>query len=367
MWRMGIGGAERAVYQLVREQRARGVEADVVVASASGFYGRRAREAGATVHELGCRHALDIRRSCRLTGLARRYSLVHIHSIEPLLIAAAARARTTKLVYTHRGGVRSHGVVKRLRLAAARPYLRKNFSVISGNTCQSAAVVAAYLEMPASDVPIVYNGLDFELLAPLRPRAQVMGELPPSAKASFLIGTASHLRALKRVHLLIDAIARLGDRAIHCLVLGDGPARPELERQVDVLGLPARVTFLGRKEHIGDYLQLLDVFVLPSGPEEAFGNAAVEAMGVGVPTIVFADGGGLTEHVTDRSTGLVVRDTDELAAALSELATDEILRRDLGEQGMKHVRAKYSLDAMFDRYARLYDGRACQTIGRVDA
>jgi glycosyltransferase involved in cell wall biosynthesis len=352
MWRMSIGGAERAVYQLVREQRERGVDADVAVASEVGLYGERVRETGARVYELGCRGALDVRRSRGLTRLAGEYDIAHHHGVEPLLLAASSRARTPCLVYTHRGGMRDRGVHKRLKLASARPLLRR-FAAVSGNTRQSAVVLARILGVSERDVKVVYNGLDFELLTPVRARSEVMAEVPELERKPFVVGTAANLQPWKRVHLLVDAVAQFGEAA-HCLILGEGPAKSSLEQQTGTLELHDRVSFLGRKDHVGDYLQLMDVFVLPSGPQEAFGNAAVEAMGVGIPTIVFADGGGLTEHVTDRATGLVVSDTSGLTAALSELASDDALRREIGTRGMEHVRTTYSLEAMFNRYASLY-------------
>ncbi len=227
---------------------------------------------------------------------------------------------------------------------------------MSGNTRHSARVLASILSLDARDVAVTYNGLDFSLLAPRRSKNEVLGELPAHARDKSLIGTASNLQRWKRVHLLLSTLAALRDIPIHCLVIGDGPARHELEGQATDLELGERVTFLGRKEHIGDYLQLLEVFVLPSGPEEAFGNAAVEAMGVGVPTVVFIDGGGLREHVAHRDTGMIVRDKGELAVTLRELLELDNLRQDLGERGRSYVRSTYSLEAMFERYRALYDG-----------
>lgn len=355
MWTMSIGGAERAVYQLVREQRLRGIDADVVVAHSPGLYGERVAGTGAIVHELRCRNALDVVSSRRLTSLARRYDVVHFHSIEPLLIAAASRTRACTLVYTHRGGIRRHGVVKKARLAAARPLLRRRFSAISGNTRQSARVVAGYLGIDPESVAVVYNGLDFDLLSPEREHGEVLAELPPAAADQLLVGTASNLQPLKRVDFLLDAIALRRDLPVHCVVLGDGPVRHDLEALAQELQIADRVTFLGRKKHVGDYLQLFDIFVLPSGPQEAFGNAAVEAMGVGIPTIVFADGGGLIEHVVDGETGRVVESAEGLACVLSELAADGSLRQELGDRGRQYVRSAYSLDAMFERYAQLYE------------
>lgn len=354
MWQMSIGGAERAVYQLVREQRLRAIEADVAVGNGLGLYGDRARDAGALVHELRCRGALDIRRSSRLTRVGDDYQIVHHHGIEPLLIAASTRARTPRLVYTHRGGVRDHGWRKQLRLRSVRPKLRR-FAALSANTRQSARVLAAYLGISEAQISVVFNGIDFDLLEPFRSRDEVMAELPASARDAFVVGTASKLQPLKRVHLLLEALASLRDRRFHGVILGDGPSRRGLEELSIALGLGERVSFLGQKEHIGDYLQLMDAFVLPSGPQEAFGNAAVEAIGVGVPTVVFADGGGLTEHMTDRATGLVVDDVTGLSEALAELARDEHLRHRLSKQGRRHARSKYSLYRMAEHYGELYE------------
>ncbi len=357
VWTMRIGGAERAVYQLIREQRRRGLQADIAVASELGVYAERLQATGAAVHHLRCRGASDLGRSLRLTKIARRYRVVHVHGIEPLLILAVARTKSA-LVYTHRGGLRSYGPGKRVRLAVARRHVRR-FDALAGNTKHSAAVAARWLDLPVERIAVVPNGLDFELLEPTRPPAEVLSELPAASRSSsLLVGTAANLQGWKRVDLLLAAVAK-SDSDIHCVVLGDGPVRDDLERRTRGLGIADRVTFLGRKAHVSDYLQLLQVFVLPSGPEEAFGNAAVEAMGVGIPTIVFADGGGLLEHVRHGETGLVVSSVDELAEALAKIKVDPQLRVALGSGGRDFVRRTYTLDAMFERYAALYEQALC--------
>ena len=74
----------------------------------------------------------------------------------------------------------------------------------------------------------------------------------------------------------------------------------------------------------------MDVFSLPSMGLESFGNAAVEAMALGLPTIVFADGGGLLEHVEHGRTGMVVETQAQLERAISQLMQDPSMRRELG-------------------------------------
>jgi glycosyltransferase involved in cell wall biosynthesis len=355
LWALDIGGAERAVFQLVREQRRQGVGADVLVGSHAGPYGERVRAVGATVHELGQRHALDVLRARPAAALFAAYDVVHVHVPEPLLVALAARrSRTWRAVYTHRGGIRDHAFAKRVRHAVVGRALRNRFDALSANTLQSARAAAALYRIPIARIPITYNGIDVALLAPARPLADVLGELPDAARTAVRLGTAANLRAWKRVDRLLRLVASLPGERIHAVILGDGPHRPELERLSRSLGVEDRVTFAGRREHIGDYLQAIDVFVLPSGPEEAFGNAVVEAMGVGLPVCVFADGGGLVEHVTDGETGFVVADERELVDRVRELVHDAGLRKRLGSAAQAAVRSRYAVAAMVHRYDELY-------------
>ncbi len=114
MWALDIGGAERAVYQLVREQRRAGLKADVAAGSHRGFYGRKAEEAGATVHELGQRSALDPTIARRALALFRRYNIIHFHSAEPALVALACLTPARKY-YTHRSGRFAYGRKQALR------------------------------------------------------------------------------------------------------------------------------------------------------------------------------------------------------------------------------------------------------------
>ena len=91
------------------------------------------------------------------------------------------------------------------------------------------------------------------------------------------------------------------------------------------------------------------------GEAGSVGNAAVEAMGVGVPTIVFADGGGMIEHIDDGRTGFVVAHEQELNALVTRLLDDrEQLGRAVGERGREAVRSKYAPVDAERRYEQLY-------------
>jgi glycosyltransferase involved in cell wall biosynthesis len=119
------------------------------------------------------------------------------------------------------------------------------------------------------------------------------------------------------------------------------------------------VSFVGLRDSVGDYLQLIDVFALPSGPDEGFGNSLVEAMGMGIASVVFADGGGLVEHISDRHTGLVAADQGAFERLLAELVENPALRHRLGSSGRGAVRSRYTRPGDVGRNVRRPAGRRC--------
>lgn len=366
LWAMDLGGAQRAVYEIVREQRRRGRQADVIVVSQAGVYGEKAREAGARVHELGLRRSLDLRLIRRAGRLLSAYDVIHFHDVDPLLMHCTVRLSGPLLLYTHRAGFFSYPFKRRIRYRLAARQLRRSFHGIFANTKQGARSASAIFAIPIEEIEVVYNGMDFSMLSPIRGRDEVLAELACSDPDLVRIGTSANLRDWKRVHRLLYAAHELSDEAAHYVIIGDGPELPSLQRLSSELGLNGKVSFVGRKEHIGDYLQTLDVFTLPSGPEESFGNSVVEAMGVGLPAVIFEDSGGLGEHVEDGSTGFVARDQTEYVLRLRELVTDKTLRRTLGTAALESVRRKYTPSAMVDRYDERYE-RADRERGDVNA
>ena len=88
---------------------------------------------------------------------------------------------------------------------------------------------------------------------------------------------------------------------------------------------------------------------------EGFGLPPLEAMACGVASI--STRVGCVDDLFDGGRcGRIIEpgDTDGLETALRELASDESLRRNFAEAGLKHVRSHYSLDVMIDRYRELY-------------
>lgn len=117
--------------------------------------------------------------------------------------------------------------------------------------------------------------------------------------------SVGNLYPIKGHRYLLEAVARIkNDTPLKCLVVGDGPERPALQRKAAELGLEGTVEFLGLREDIPSLLNHADLFAFPS-LWDGMGIAVLEAMALGVPVIAF-EAGGVPEMVRDGETGLLV-------------------------------------------------------------
>ncbi len=155
--------------------------------------------------------------------------------------------------------------------------------------------------------------------------------------------------------LLANALSRLLDLSWSLEVVGDGPARSDVE---DALALvKERVTWAGElcSAAVRDRLAAADLFVWPA-LNEAFGMALLEAQAAGLP-VVAGGSGGVSEIVVSGITGLLVPPGDALAfaAAVRSLIIDRGRRAALAEAAQHRARTEHDLPIAARRLAMVID------------
>lgn len=142
---------------------------------------------------------------------------------------------------------------------------------------------------------------------------------------------------------LAAALARLREYDWALTIVGDGPARDQVEAAFAALA--GRVSFLGARasRDVAALLAASDIFAWPA-IDEAIGIAFLEAQACGLP-VVGADTPGVAAIVADARTGLLAPpgDVARFADALRRLLVDETLRLRMGAQGIAHVRACHDI------------------------
>ena len=352
LWSGEIGGAERAVAQLAAYQRENDTfDVAIGFGRAEGEFARRARTDGVCVHDFQLKSGHDLRSVRRIRRVLAGYDVHHFHCAEIVVIMASLLCRKVRRIYTHRGGLFSYPPRQALRYALLAPIFRHFFAVTG--TAQAARAVEELFRIPRSSVVRTFNGVDADTLKPSQDPHLLRAQfgIPGS---TVVIGTAANLRSLKRIDSLIRAVASLSQDDYRLIVLGDGPALPDLTALAEATLPQGRGIFPGMVTNVGDWLAIMDIFALPSGPEESFGNAAVEAMTVGLPVLVRSDSPALAEHVIDGRTGFVVGDERELSVRLQQLVNDPSLRTTLGAAARETVVRRYTMEGMAAAFRGLY-------------
>jgi glycosyltransferase involved in cell wall biosynthesis len=354
LWNGEIGGTQRAVYQLVREQlRDPTLAPALLFAQGHGLYWESAQTLGCPVLELRAPHGHALRSVSGAVAVMRDFDIHHFHSAEPLLMVASTRCPRARRVYTHRGGIIDYPISRRLRYELSGVLLRHAFHGFSGNTAHGARCAAMIYRLPPERFRVTYNVFDPGLLTATRTPDSVRAELGVGP-GDFVVGTVANLKPWKRTERLIDAAAAISAAEVRVLIVGDGQDRSRLEERARRLGLASSVIFAGLRESPAEYLRAMDAFCLPSMGLESFGNAAVEAMALGIPTIVFSDGGGLVEHIERGKTGFVVDDQPELEKTLRALINEPELRHRVGVGGSAAVRTRYAPARSAEAFRALY-------------
>jgi glycosyltransferase involved in cell wall biosynthesis len=352
---LDVGGLERNVVNQVRQGQKLGQKVSVVCLDRPGVLAPRVEAMGATVVALdrppGLRPGMVFRTRKALAAL--QPDVVHTHQIATLLYGAAAARLLRVPLVVHTEHTREL-YTTRLRTRLLGRIGAKSCDVFYCLTEDMAKQVRDTAVAPARKVRVMQNGIDIaHFTETVGDRVAVRESLgvPPDAP---LIGTVGRLNEVKRQDVLIRAFGRLRQQFgnAHLVLVGEGPARAELEKLVADLDLGAFVHFAGYQPSSGPYLNAMDVFSMTSR-SEGMPQSMLEASVVGVP-VVASRVGGIPELVQDGRTGILFDFGDEvaLAAAWTKLLTDRDYARTLADAANQRVRQTFSVARMAGDYHR---------------
>lgn len=201
-------------------------------------------------------------------------------------------------------------------------------------------------------------------------RSSLEAFVDSSGKLKPLLLFAGRFLDFKRLPLLMEAVARVnhfyretGETVppFNLLVCGGVPGEWEGEHPHTAASRLAlsNVFFCGWLSHdeLSGALNLADSFVAPSY-YEPFGQVFLEAMATGVPVIGTRSGGPLTFVVQQGSMAngwlADVDDSESLAGAIIEFASNQSERNRRGRNALDLVRSNYSWHAIAERFEEVY-------------
>jgi glycosyltransferase involved in cell wall biosynthesis len=256
-----------------------------------------------------------VRQLCVREGI----NLVHAHGpVSALYGISAVRGLGLKMLVHVHDALEPRGQYRVVAHVVSR--FAERFICVSG----AAREMMLRLRIPPSQTQVVYNALDPSFLTPHA------GPPPETCGPGPHFGVFALILPLKGQDVFLDAAALLADRlpAAHFYVVGSIPYPDQqffLERLLETARTPAlagRVSFPGVRENVAEWMEVMDVVVLPSVEPESFGNVLLEGMSLG-RRVIGTNIGGAPELITDGETGRLVPpgDVAALAAAMEDLGS----------------------------------------------
>ena len=172
----------------------------------------------------------------------------------------------------------------------------------------------------------------------------------------FVLLFVGRLGKEKNVDFLIEAqkdlIAKIPNAKL--VIIGDGPERDNLYKQITHLGLENHIFLLGKKSK-NDIVSILaksHAFILPSRGEN-FSVAIIEALSIGIP-VVATDCGGTKESINNSNGILVpVDDTSSMSESLLYMFNN-ILKYNASDI-RKNSKERYSSSVIGNQLLAIFD------------
>jgi len=354
-----VGGIERAVSIIAQEQKAKGLQVEVLASQPFGTHQEDIVNSVPVTRatSLGTYFSMPLAPAfprCLADKMINK-DILHFHFPFPLgdisyLWQYAHSLSKSQVVVT---SWHSDIVRQKFLLWLYRPFLMRFLSlsklilVSSENLRNTSPFLAPFQEK----VRVLPYGLN--LMDPFFADNGINGKAKSGLPIILFVG---RLVPYKGVKYLIEAMKSV--QGILWIV-GDGPLLPSLQNQATRLGIAQRIKFWGclSDEQLSKLYRHCDLFILPSiNRSEAFGIVQLEAMAFGKPVINTHLSTGTTHVSIHGETGLSIHpgDSQALADAIKLLITSPGMHKQYGENGKQRIRENFTSEAMISSLLDMY-------------
>jgi len=342
-----VGGVERHVQSLAEELTSQGFSMRALCPFESPFTAAL-RASGCPVQIAMIEQALEWRSLLAATETIRRQQVdvVHTHLFNATLLGGVAAALA---------GVPAVATIHGNTLLAEEAAVARLTGAHLITVCSAAYGMALALGLTEDQVSLIPNAVDSRRYSPERDGHAFRQRLGVPDGAP-LVGMVARLSPEKGPDLFVQAASTVAAARpeVHLVLVGDGPMRAELERQIASLNLGGRLHLAGTAPDTSEVYPALDVACLTSRME-GIPLTLLEAMASGRP-VVATNVGGIPELVEMGETGWLVAQGD--MRALSERILwlldhpEEAVA--MGRAGRRRVEESFDTRTQVSRVAALF-------------
>ena len=350
-----LGGVPLHLHRLALAMRERGFTPRVVSLAGCGPVAESMAKNGIEVQSCEGSGGWDVRVLVRLTRIMRASEPDLVHSF---LFHANLAARLA----AWEAGVPSDRVICEIQtvekerlwhLTVAR-WTQGGCKFTIGNSPSVVEHLASRGGIKRDRLRLIRGGIDAVPLREALPAGRSALGLP---EESSIVLWTGRLDPVKGLATLVDSFVDVAtaNKNAYLLLVGSGPLREQLSRQIAGLNMTKRVLMLGARDDVPALLKAADVFVLPSRTE-GLPNSLLEAM-ASPCAVVATDVPGCRDLVAHEQTGLLVPygDTSVLSAAIRRLLDDGKLANQLARSAGDLVERSWRIEDTYAEYANTYE------------
>lgn len=219
-------------------------------------------------------------------------------------------------------------------------------------------------QVPDQKISVVENGVETALFAPSSLAADAVLRAELGAEGKFLVCYIGTMGMAHGLETLLDAASRLRRQRndVLFLVIGEGSEKERIKSIAQVRGL-ANLRFLDQqpRERVPEFISASDTCLVLLKKADIFKTVIptkmLEFMSCGRPVIVGVDGQS-RQIVEEAQAGIAVEpeNSEALAQAIMQLATQPDLCQVLGQNGREYVLRRFSRRATAEGYIHVLEG-----------
>lgn len=304
---------------------------------------------GSKVYELTMRKTSTVKYFLKLINIIRenKYDIIHAHgnscTLAIEMIAALLGGCKVRIAHSHNTSCEYMKVHKLLR-----PLF--NLTCTHGFACGEDAGRWLFRNKKFT---VIKNGID---MAKYQYDEKIRNEYREklNVKDEILIGHIGLFNYQKNHEFLIQVLLELQKNSLKkfkLMLIGDGELKASIEKLVQKFHLSEYVIFTGNVDNVTDYLQAIDMFLLPSR-YEGLPYVLVEAQAAGLPCIV-SDNVAREANLTDMLEFMSLSDSKIWAQRIGTFAFKNRLEKNIKVQTQISA-AGYNISTNADKIKGLY-------------
>lgn len=347
------GGGEKWHYEMARHLRKRGYAVLVVTNTASEL-ADRLDEANLPPYRIAISN-LSFLNPLKILDVARLLKARNIHTIflnlsTDVKIAgiAAKLAGVQQIIYRR-------GIALPIKNNFLNRFLYRQIvtHIIANSQESKRAIIEGMPQLFAPEnIQVIYNGIDFAEYD-----QKHSAHIYVKDTDEIVLGSAGRLSEEKGQKMLLELAAAVRQTGVKStlLIAGKGELEDDLRAYAEQIQVADNVIFLGFIDPIKDFLETIDIFVLPS-LREGGANVVLEAMAAAKPIVAFHASSN-PEFIIHGETGLLAAPGNiaEFAAHIKTLSENDALRLQLGRNARKRVEETFTIQRTLENVVHVIE------------